>query len=100
VNPLELRRLRHLDGRKMALWQIQRRMPKAKFVDRFDIAAYYTSMRHDVIEAHVATTDLDAHQRKLVADDLALPDTQGDLGASSRQEREVGGLRSRFASNG
>ena len=51
-------------------------MPKAKFVARFDIAAYYTSMRHDVIEAQVAATDLDAHQRGLIADYLALPDLQ------------------------
>jgi hypothetical protein len=35
-------------------------MPKARFVARFDIAAYYTSMRHDVIKAQVAATDLDA----------------------------------------
>jgi RNA-directed DNA polymerase len=63
-------------GVKGALRQIQRRMPKAKFVARFDIAAYYTSMRHDVIEAQVAATDLDAHHRKLIADYLALPDLQ------------------------
>ncbi len=31
-------------------------------------------MRHDVIEAQVAATDLDAHQRGLIADYLALPD--------------------------
>ena len=48
-------------GVKGALRQIQRRMSKARFVARFDIAAYYTSMRHDVIEAQVATTDLDPH---------------------------------------
>jgi RNA-directed DNA polymerase len=64
-------------GVKGALRQIQRRMPKAKFVARFDIAAYYTSMRHDVIEALVAATDLDAHQRGLIADYLALPDMRG-----------------------
>ena len=63
-------------GVKGALRQIQRRMPKAKFVARFDIAAYYTSMRHDVIEAQVAATALDAHHRKLIADYLALPDLQ------------------------
>jgi hypothetical protein len=50
-------------------------MPKASFVARFDIAAYYTSMRHDVIKAQVAATDLDAHHRKLIADYLALPDS-------------------------
>ena len=64
-------------GVKGALRQIQRRMPKAKFVARFDIAAYYTSMRHNVIEALVAATDLDAHQRGLIADYLALPDMRG-----------------------
>jgi RNA-directed DNA polymerase len=64
-------------GVKGALRQIQRRMSKARFVARFDIAAYYTSMRHDVIEAQVAATDLDAHQRGLIADYLALPDSQG-----------------------
>ena len=63
-------------GVKGALWQIQRRMQKARFVARFNIAAYYTSMRHDMIEAQVATTDLDAHHRKLIADYLALPDTR------------------------
>jgi hypothetical protein len=46
-------------------------------VARFDIATYYTSMRHDVIEALVAATDLDAHQRGLIADYLALPDMRG-----------------------
>ena len=64
-------------GVKGALRQIHRRMPKARFVARFDIAAYYTSMRHDVIEAQVKETDLDAHHRKLIADYLALPDSQG-----------------------
>jgi hypothetical protein len=29
-------------------------------------------MRHDVIEAQVATTDLDAHQRKRIAQTAAL----------------------------
>ena len=43
---------------------------------RFDIAAYYTSMRHHVIEAQVAATDPDAHHHKLVADYLARPDLQ------------------------
>ena len=64
-------------GVKGALRQIQRRMPKPRFVARFDIAAYYTSMRHDVIEAQVAATALDAHQRGLIADYFALPDSQG-----------------------
>jgi hypothetical protein len=41
-------------GVKGALRKIQRRMPKVNFVARFDIAAYYTSMRHDVIKAQVA----------------------------------------------
>ena len=36
-------------------------------------------MRHDVIEAQVATTDLAAHHRKLIADYLALPDMR-DIG--------------------
>ena len=115
MNPLELRGLWYLDGRKMALWsepsrrrlkretqaisqslaphiprscthvrghggvkgalrQIQRRMQKARFVARFDIAAYYTSMRHDVIEAQVKEAGLGTHHRKLIADYLALPD--------------------------
>jgi RNA-directed DNA polymerase len=69
-------------GVKGALRQIQRRMSKAKFVARFDIAAYYTSMRHDVIEALVAATDLDAHQRGLIADYLALPDMRGRAGGA------------------
>ena len=64
-------------GVKGALRQIQRRMPKARFVARFDIAAYYTSMRHDVIEAQVAATDLDVDRRELIADYLVLPDSQG-----------------------
>ena len=64
-------------GVKGALRQIQRRMPKARFVARFDIAAYYTSMRHDVIKAQVKEAVLDAHHRKLIADYLALPDSQG-----------------------
>ena len=55
-------------GVKGALRQIQRRMQKARFVARFDIAAYYTSMRHDVIKAQMATTDLSPHHRKLIAD--------------------------------
>jgi hypothetical protein len=61
-------------GVKGALRQIQRRMQKARFVARFDIAAYYTSMRHDVIKAQMATTDLSPHHRKLIADcDAGLP---------------------------
>ncbi|MEZ7978931.1 MAG: hypothetical protein QMC74_04475 [Myxococcota bacterium] len=36
-------------------------------------------MRHDVIKAQVATTDLDAHHRRLIADYLALPDMR-DIG--------------------
>jgi hypothetical protein len=75
-------------GVKGALRQIQRRIPKANFVARFDIAAYYTSMRHDVIEALVAATDLDAHQRGLIADYLALPDTR----ATGRGMVASGGL--------
>ena len=54
------RLLRGHGGVKGALRQIHRRMPKARFAARFDIAAYYTSMRHDVIKAQVAATDLDA----------------------------------------
>ena len=64
-------------GVKGALRLIQRRMPGANFVARFDIAAYYTSMRHDVIKAQVKEAVLDAHHRKLIADYLALPDSQG-----------------------
>jgi hypothetical protein len=64
-------------GVKGALRQIHRRLPKARFVARFDIAAYYTSMRHDAVKAQLAKTDLDAHQRGLIADYLALPDSQG-----------------------
>jgi hypothetical protein len=68
-------------------------MPKANFVARFDIAAYYTSMRHDVIEAQVAATDLDAHQRGLIADYLALPDSQGaGVGDAFRRTLFVGCL--------
>lgn len=36
-------------------------------------------MRHDVIEAQVATTDLAAHHRKRITDYLALPDMR-DIG--------------------
>jgi hypothetical protein len=43
-------------------------------VARFDIAAYYTSMRHGVIEAQVKEAGLGTHHRKLIADYLALPD--------------------------
>jgi hypothetical protein len=52
-------------------------MPEARFVGRFDMEEYYTTRRHHVIEAQVAMTDLDAHQRALIADDLALPDMRG-----------------------
>ena len=34
-------------------------------------------MRHDVIEAQVKEAGLDAHQRGLIADYLALPDRRG-----------------------
>ena len=61
-------------GVKGALRQIQRRLPQATFVARFDIAAYYTSMRHDVIKAQVDKTALGAHQRQVIGDYLALPD--------------------------
>jgi len=63
-------------GVKGALRKIQRRVPKAKFVARFDIASYYTSLRHDVIEAQVAATDLGPHHRRLISDYLTLPDTR------------------------
>jgi hypothetical protein len=80
-------------GVKGALRQIQRRMPKARFVARFDIAAYYTSMRHDVIEAQVKEPGLGTHHRKLIADYLALPDMR-DTGvgmlASFMSERATG----------
>ena len=75
--PCSCTHVRGHGGVKGALRQIQRRMPKAKFVARFDIAAYYTSMRHDVIEAQVKEAGLDAHQRGLIADYLALPDMRG-----------------------
>ncbi|MBB85430.1 MAG: hypothetical protein CL931_16600 [Deltaproteobacteria bacterium] len=64
-------------GVKGALRQLQRRMPTARFVARLDIAAYYTSMHHDVIKAQVKEAGLGAHHRKLIADYLALPDSQG-----------------------
>ncbi len=41
-----------------------------------DIAAYYTSIRHDVIKAQVAATDLGPHHRRLISDYLTLPDTR------------------------
>jgi RNA-directed DNA polymerase len=47
---------------------------KSRFVARFDNAAYYTSMRHDVIEAQVKEAGLGTHHRKLIVDYLALPD--------------------------
>jgi hypothetical protein len=52
---------------------LERRLPKARFVARFEVADLYTP-RCDVIEAQVAATDLDAHQRNLMADSLVLPD--------------------------
>ena len=64
-------------GVKGALRQIHRALPRAPFVARFDIAAYYRSMRHDVIETQLAATTLGAHPRKLIAAYLALPDTRG-----------------------
>ena len=129
MNPLELRRLWFLDGRKMALWsersrrrlrretqtisqalapqiprscthvrghggvkgalrKIQRKMAKANFVARFDIAAYYRSMRHGVIKAQVAEAGLGPQHRELIADYLALPDTR----ATGRGMVASGGL--------
>jgi hypothetical protein len=64
-------------GVKGALRQIQRRVQKARFVARFDIAADYTSMRHYVVEAQGKEAGLAAHQRGLITDYLALPDTRG-----------------------
>jgi len=75
--PRSCTHVRSHGGVKAAVRQIQRRMSKARFVARFDIAACYTSMRHDVIEAQVAATDLDVDRREFIADYLALPDSQG-----------------------
>ena len=64
-------------GVKGALRQIHRGLPRARFVARFDIAAYYDSMRHDVLRTQCAATDLYAEQQQTIADYLALPDTRG-----------------------
>lgn len=70
-------------------------MPKANFAARFATAAYYRSMRRDVIKAQVATTDLGPHQRGLITDYLALPDmrdTRQGMVASGGLSPRLGAL--------
>ena len=77
VIPRACTHVRGHGGVKGALRQLHRRLPRARFVARFDIAAYYDSMRHDVLRAQCAATHLSADQQRIIADYLALPDTRG-----------------------
>ena len=64
-------------GVKGALRRVHRRLPKAAFVARFDIASYYDSMQHDVLRAQSLAAGLAPHHQRIIADYLALPDTRG-----------------------
>ncbi len=69
----------HLKGNgsvKGAIRTLLRRLPDAAFVARFDIAAYYTSMRHDVLLDLLAATGARAEDVAVVRDYVTLPDTR------------------------
>ncbi len=69
----------HLKGHgsvKGAIRTLQRDLPDAPFVARFDIASYYQSMRHDVLLGQLRATGAGDEDVAVVRDYLALPDTR------------------------
>ena len=64
-------------GVKGAVRRIQRSLPRARYVARFDIAAYYNSIRHDRMLALLGEAGVAQRECELVRDYLALPDTRG-----------------------
>ena len=69
----------HLKGNgsvKGAIRTLQRGLPDAPFVARFDIASYYRSMRHDVLLNLLRVTGASVEDVAVVHDYLALPDTR------------------------
>ena len=69
----------HLKGHgsvKGAIRTLQRDLPDAPFVARFDIASYYQSMRHDVILDQLRGAGACDENVAVIRDYLALPDTR------------------------
>ena len=64
-------------GVKGAARRIQRSLPRARYVARCDIAAYYNSIRHDRMLGLLAEAGVAQRECALVRDYLALPDTRG-----------------------
>jgi RNA-directed DNA polymerase len=64
-------------GVKGAVRRIQRSLPRARYVARFDIAAYYTSVRHDRMLGLLAEAGVAQRECARVRDYLALPDRRG-----------------------
>jgi len=62
---------------KGAVRRIQRSLPRARFVARFDVAAYYNSIRHDEMLGLLERAGLEEKDLLLLRDYLALPDTRG-----------------------
>ena len=73
-------RCAHLKGHggvKGALRYLQRALPRARYVARFDVAAYYNSIRHDRMLGLLGQAPVSPEQLALVGQYLALPDTRG-----------------------
>jgi hypothetical protein len=64
-------------GIKGAVRRIQRSLPRARYVARFDVAAYYNSICHDRMLALLGEAQLPDADLALLRDYLALPDTRG-----------------------
>ena len=64
-------------GIKGAVLRIQRSLPRARYVARFDVAAYYNSIRHDRMLGLLGEAQLPEADLALLRDYLALPDTRG-----------------------
>jgi len=57
--------------------RIHRSLPRARHAARFDVAAYYNSIRHDRMLELLERAGVDEKDLLLVRDYLALPDTRG-----------------------
>ena len=64
-------------GVKGAVRRIQRSLPRARYVARFDVAAYYNSIRHDKMLELLEQAGVGEEDLSLVGDYVALPDTRG-----------------------
>ncbi|MFT4627071.1 MAG: RNA-directed DNA polymerase [Myxococcota bacterium] len=86
--PRSCTHLRGCGGVKGAIRVLRTDLDAAPYVARFDIASYYTSMRHDVLLAQLRRTGAADDDVAVVRDYLSLPDT----GATGRGMVASGGL--------